>query len=115
MLSLADKKCVPCDDPNIPKLTLRVKILGINKWVHLHLFRHTWITEDIRANLPTDKIMKISGHSSFQTHLRYTHLVGEDCKDAMDKHPLNKDRKRKEIEVEATKESSLASLQQEPS
>ena len=71
------------------ELKKRLEILGINKRVNLHLFRHSWITEAIKANLPTDKIMKISGHSSFQTHLRYTHLVGEDCKDTMDNHPLN--------------------------
>ena len=88
------------------ELKKRLEILGIHKRVHLHLFRHTWITEAIRANLPTDKIMKISGHSSFQTHLRYTHLVGEDCKDTIDNHPLNLLKTKLKIEKKGFAEHS---------
>lgn len=80
------------------ELNKRVKILGIKKKVHLHLFRHTWCTDAIKAGLHPDKIMKMMGHSSFQSHKRYTTLTAEDCKKDMDKHPLNNLKKRKALE-----------------
>ena len=72
------------------ELKKRVEIIGINKRVHMHLFRHVWGTEAVRAQLPAEKVMKIMGHSSFQNHLRYTHLVGEDLIDTINNHPINR-------------------------
>ena len=72
------------------ELKKRVQLLDINKRVHFHLFRHTWITEAIKANLSTEKIMAVVGHSSFKSYSRYIHLTARDCKDTIEKHPLNK-------------------------
>lgn len=71
------------------ELKKRVWLLGISKRVHFHLFRHTWITEAIKANLSTEKIMGIAGHSSFKSYSRYIHLTARDYKDTIEKHPLN--------------------------
>lgn len=38
------------------------------------------------------------GHSSFQSHLRYTGLVGEDLRKDMNKHPFNNPKTRKQLE-----------------
>lgn len=72
------------------ELKKRIQLLGINKRVHFHLFRHTWITEAIKSNLSTEKIMAVAGHSSFKSYSRYIHLTAQDCKDTMEKHPLNR-------------------------
>ncbi|MBI3341567.1 tyrosine-type recombinase/integrase [Candidatus Curtissbacteria bacterium] len=73
----------------ISELKTRAKILGIKKRVHLHLLRHCFITELIRAEAPALKVARIVGHSSLNTTLRYTHLVVDDLKGVIENHPLN--------------------------
>lgn len=73
----------------INELKTRAKILGIKKRVHLHLLRHCFITELIRAEAPALKVARIVGHSSLNTTLKYTHLVVDDLKGVMENHPLN--------------------------
>ncbi|MCR4324916.1 MAG: tyrosine-type recombinase/integrase [Candidatus Curtissbacteria bacterium] len=72
------------------ELKKRLALLGYDKSIHLHTFRHSFITESHKANIDTMKIMKAVGHTSFKTHNRYTHLVGEDLKDVFDENPINK-------------------------
>lgn len=74
----------------VDELKRRAKILGINKRVHLHLLRHSFVTELIKADAPAMKVARIVGHSSLQTTLRYTHLVVEDLKETIESHPLNR-------------------------
>lgn len=72
------------------ELKKRLEILGFDKSIHLHTFRHTFITYAARADKNIIKIMKAVGHANIQTTLRYTHLVVEDVRDVIDDHPLNR-------------------------
>ncbi len=72
------------------ELKKRAKLLGIKKRVHMHLFRHCFITELIKAESPVLKVARIVGHASLNTTMRYTHLVVDDLKDTIEAHPLNK-------------------------
>jgi integrase/recombinase XerD len=72
------------------ELKTRARILGIKKRVHLHLLRHCFITELIKAEAPALKVARIVGHTSINTTLRYTHLVVDDLKGVIENHPLNK-------------------------
>jgi len=71
------------------ELKTRARILGIKKRVHLHLLRHCFITELIKAEAPALKVARIVGHTSINTTLRYTHLVVDDLKGVIENHPLN--------------------------
>lgn len=71
-------------------LKKRVKILGFDPRISLHTFRRTWITEAVRADMNPVKIMKVVGHTNFQTFLKYTKLVGEDLIETIEDHPLSK-------------------------
>lgn len=73
----------------INELKIRAKILGIKKRVHLHLLRHCFITELIKAEAPALKVARIVGHASLNTTLKYTHLVVDDLKGVIESHPLN--------------------------
>ncbi len=73
----------------INELKTRAKILGIKKRVHLHLLRHCFITELIKAEAPALKVARIVGHASLNTTLKYTHLVVDDLKSVIESHPLN--------------------------
>lgn len=73
----------------INELKTRAKILGIKKRVHLHLLRHCFITELIKAEAPALKVARIVGHASLNTTLKYTHLVVDDLKNVIESHPLN--------------------------
>lgn len=73
----------------VDELKKRAKILGIKKRVHMHLFRHCFITELIKADVAALKVARIVGHSSLNSTMRYTHLVVEDLKGPIEQHPLN--------------------------
>ncbi|OGY24265.1 MAG: hypothetical protein A2172_00135 [Candidatus Woykebacteria bacterium RBG_13_40_15] len=81
----------------VDEIKRRARLLGINKRVHLHLLRHSFITELIKADAPAMKVARIVGHSSLQTTLRYTHLVVDDLKDTIEAHPLNKRKEESQI------------------
>lgn len=72
------------------ELKKRLEILVLDKSIHLHTFRHTFITEAYRIGLNPIKVMKLVGHTSIKTHLRYMHLIGKDLHDVVDEHPVNK-------------------------
>lgn len=80
----------------IHELKTRARILGIKKRVHLHLLRHCFITELIRAEAPALKVARIVGHTSLNTTLRYSHLVVDDLKGVIENHPLNSTRGHKD-------------------
>lgn len=71
------------------ELTKRAKILGIKKRTYMHLFRHCFITELIKSEVAALKVARIVGHNSLNTTMRYTHLVIDDLKEPIEKHPLN--------------------------
>lgn len=74
----------------VDELKKRARILGVNKRVHPHLFRHCFITQAVKADVVPAKLMKAVGHTSVQSYFRYTHLVADDIIDVFEKHPLNK-------------------------
>lgn len=71
------------------ELTKRANLLGIKKRVYMHLFRHCFITELIKAEAPALKVARIVGHANLNTTMRYTHLVVDDLKSTIEQHPLN--------------------------
>jgi integrase/recombinase XerD len=81
----------------VGELKKRANLLGIKKRVHMHLFRHCFITELIKAEAPALKVARIVGHSSLNSTMRYTHLVVEDLKGTIEQHPLN--RKKEESQI----------------
>lgn len=81
----------PCGPATfLGELKKRLAILGLDMRITLHTFRRFWITAAVRANMNTIKTMKVVGHTRLETHLRYVALVGEDTRDIMDEHPLNR-------------------------
>ena len=79
------------------ELTKRANLLGIKKRVYMHLFRHCFITELIKAESPALKVARIVGHANINTTMRYTHLVVDDLKSTIETHPLNKRREEPQI------------------
>jgi len=71
------------------ELKKRLEILGLDKSIHLHTFRHVFITEAIRKGLHPFKLMKVVGHTSLQTHMRYAQLNSNDLREIVDEHPIN--------------------------
>lgn len=75
------------------ELHMRAKICGIQKPVHAHILRHSFINEMLRANPPggVAVISKIVGHASpMLTLTTYQHLIIEDMQIAIIFHPLIK-------------------------
>ena len=56
--------------------------LGDPRW-HPHALRHTFGTSLIRAGVRVDVVMRLMGHRSINTTLRYVHEVGVDGIDAV--------------------------------
>ncbi|MBI3341579.1 tyrosine-type recombinase/integrase [Candidatus Curtissbacteria bacterium] len=72
------------------ELKKRLEVLGLDKSIHLHTFRHTFATYATRADKNPFKVMKALGHANIQTTLKYTHLVVDDVRDVFEDHPLNR-------------------------
>ena len=60
----------------------------INKNVHPHTFRHSFVTELLRQDLSILKVAAIVGHEKVATTQRYSHLLYEDLRQAILRHPL---------------------------
>ena len=62
---------------------------GIEKRVHFHLLRHTYLTRLYRETKDLRLVQEVAGHASSATTEIYTHVSGEDIKDAMlaSRHP----------------------------
>lgn len=54
-------------------LKRRAKMVGIEKEMYSHLFRHSFITTMHELGVSTEDIMKIVGHKKVETTLRYIH------------------------------------------
>lgn len=55
-----------------------VKKANINPSITPHTFRHTFITNCLKSNIPTEKIIKYTGHADANSLKPYTHLVATD-------------------------------------
>jgi len=62
----------------------------IEKRVHFHLLRHTYLTRLYRETKDLRLVQEVAGHASSATTEIYTHVSGEDIKDAMlaSRHPV---------------------------
>ena len=52
-----------------------VKKLGIRKHVHPHIFRHSYATHLIEANVPILHVQKLMGHSNINSTMVYLHVT----------------------------------------
>ena len=52
-----------------------VKKLGISKHVHPHVFRHSYATHLIEANVPILHVQKLMGHSNINSTMVYLHVT----------------------------------------
>lgn len=76
MGTLADKKCVPCDDPNTPKLT----------WDEAEKLKKevdNWVLEEKNGHLQISKRFKFK---DFKQSLEFVNKVGEIAQE-QDHHP----------------------------
>jgi len=72
---------------------IRAKLAGINRNVWIHLLRHSFATEMLKANPPggVAVVSQLLGHSNpFQTLTTYQHLLIDDMAKALSYHPLIK-------------------------
>ena len=66
-MKLADKKCVPCDDPSVPKLSLEVAE-ALNKEVQ------GWVLEEVKGHLQISKEFRFK---DFKEALDFINKVGD--------------------------------------
>lgn len=70
------------------ELKVRAKLMGIDKIITAHTFRHSFITECIQNDENPFKVKEIVGHKKLETTLAYTHLVVDDLINIVKSHPL---------------------------
>ncbi|MBM3205261.1 hypothetical protein FJZ41_00190 [Candidatus Shapirobacteria bacterium] len=81
------------------ELKLRAKVAGISKNVFSHMFRHSFITEMLRKDVSVAKVARMVGHANpLVTMKTYEHLVVDDLKEAIKKHPLVKEKKKVKLD-----------------
>ena len=51
---------------------------------HPHVLRHSFCTEKIRRRVPLPYVQRLMRHNNIQTTMRYTHVVPEDLRDAIE-------------------------------
>ena len=56
---------------------------GISKRVHFHLLRHTYLTRLYSATKNLRLVQEVAGHADISTTQIYTHISGEDVREAM--------------------------------
>lgn len=56
---------------------------GIKKRVHFHLLRHTYLTRLYGATKDLRLVQEVAGHADISTTQIYTHISGEDVREAM--------------------------------
>ena len=56
---------------------------GINKRVHFHLLRHTYLTRLYAQTKDIRVVQEVAGHADISTTQIYTHVSGEDVRRAM--------------------------------
>jgi integrase/recombinase XerD len=70
------------------ELKLRARACHIDKSIHNHTFRHSFITECLRNDQNPFKVAQIVGHKKLETTLAYTHLITDDLLNIIKEHPL---------------------------
>lgn len=70
-------------------LAKRTKKLKIKKRVYPHLFRHSFPVALLKMNVPLPLVSELLTHSDYKITKRYTHLVLDDLRSAINLHPLN--------------------------
>ena len=61
----------------------RAKKAGITKRVHFHLLRHTYLSRLYGRTKDLRLVQEVAGHADISTTQIYTHISGEDVKQAM--------------------------------
>lgn len=74
------------------ELKRRTRLAKIHKPVYPHIFRHSYITQMIKARVPIVYIARIVGHQDLETTNHYTKLVIDDLVEVIHYHPLLKDK-----------------------
>ena len=66
----------PVSDNGVQGILRRtVKKLGIKKWIHPHVFRHSYATHLIEANVPILHVQKLMGHTDIKSTMVYLHVT----------------------------------------
>ena len=56
-----------------------------------HRFRHTWATQMLRSGVDLETLRLLGGWTDYTMLRTYTHLAGEDLREAMKRHsPLDR-------------------------
>lgn len=77
----------------------RAKMVGIEKKVWLHLFRHSVITELLADGMELSNVSNIVGHSDPRTTLRYKHANTDQLYNAQMVHPFLRDEMTWELQT----------------
>lgn len=56
---------------------------GISKRVHFHLLRHSYLTKLYTRTKDIRLVQEVAGHADISTTMIYTHVSGEDIREAM--------------------------------
>lgn len=69
-------------------LKRRAKVLGINKRLYCHLFRHTFITTMLELGASDSDVMHLVGHELHETLMKYKHSLIGHYVDVAHMHPI---------------------------
>lgn len=69
-------------------LKRRAKMLGIEKRMYCHLFRHTFITTMLELGASDSDVMRIVGHERHETLMKYKHSMIGHYVEVVNMHPL---------------------------
>ena len=61
----------------------KAKKAGISKRIHFHLLRHTYLTRLYGRTKDLRLVQEVAGHADISTTQIYTHISGEDVRQAM--------------------------------
>lgn len=71
------------------ELHRRCKLLGYDPKIHVHLFRHSFVSLLLQSGVDITTIARMIGHRNINTSFAiYGHLVDDMFRTALDKHPL---------------------------
>lgn len=87
-------------------LKIRASLIGLNKRVYNHLFRHSFITEMLKPEKGLNAIVvaNLVGHKDLASTQRYTHYMLEDMMMALYQHPLLKSEQNLDLIVKRLKD-----------
>ena len=61
---------------------------GLREGITLHTLRHTFATMLLREGVDVRTLQRLLGHASIETTALYLHVVTEDLRGAIGRHPL---------------------------